>query len=609
MRDFLRKPTFLIALFLSLSVVVNNVQFRPGNNMIGWDVFGYYLYLPQTFIAKDVAMKDDGFIRELRGKYEGIQIGYEVQPLENGNRVLKYSMGMAVVFSPAFFAGHVVAGWTGDVQDGMSAPYQRAMWIWNILITLAGIWILRLVLVRFFSEGISGLVLVLLVFGTNYLMHVTMLGQNGMSHNFLFTAYALLLLLVIRWHEVPKMGRMVPLGLLCGLMILARPSEMVCLMLPLLWGVYDRGSLREKLGLLGRSWGQLVVFAGLILLMGMPQLVYWKYVTGHWLHTAYGGDAGEGFDWLRPHVWQVLVGFRKGWLVYTPLMLLALVGMVPLYRRYPKVWWGIVAYMIFNVYWISAWSCWWYAYSFGQRALIPAMAVMSLPLGAFFMALQGRALKMGLGVGIAVALVALNVFQSLQYADGTLDGTRMTGAYYWRIFGKHVPDAEDRKYMLVNRDMPADRPIEFPELYTPRLFKYYPYADTVLPAGIPPTHGDRVVALHSGNVYSRAQDEPIHAVTDRDHAFLRLSAEVWTTKAEGADEVSMVANFSHADKAYGFHGYPLALRPRQWNHVQVDYLTPEIRDWDDPVRAYLAYNGKDTVYVTGLKMEVLERDE
>ena len=50
-----------------------------------------------------------------------------------------------------------------------------------LLIALFGLWILRLVLLRWFSEGITGLVLVLLVIGTNYLDYSAING--AMTHN------------------------------------------------------------------------------------------------------------------------------------------------------------------------------------------------------------------------------------------------------------------------------------------------------------------------------------------------------------------------------------------------------------------------------------------
>jgi len=57
-----------------------------------------------------------------------------------------------------------------------------------------------------------------------------------MTHNYLFTAYALILWLTMRWHEVYKIKYLILMGIICGLTILSRPTEFVCLIIPLLWG-------------------------------------------------------------------------------------------------------------------------------------------------------------------------------------------------------------------------------------------------------------------------------------------------------------------------------------------------------------------------------------
>ena len=55
----------------------------------------------------------------------------------------------------------------------------------------------------------------------------------------------------------------------------------------------------------------------------IPQMVYWKLHTGNLLFYTYGE---EKFFWNDPKVLEGLFSFRKGWLVYSPLMLLSLTG-------------------------------------------------------------------------------------------------------------------------------------------------------------------------------------------------------------------------------------------------------------------------------------------
>ena len=66
------------------------------------------------------------------------------------------------------------------------------------------------------------LVLVLLVLGSNYFQYAVF--DAAMAHNYLFTGYALLLWLTIRWHERPTRRDAFFIGLTLGLRVLIRPS-------------------------------------------------------------------------------------------------------------------------------------------------------------------------------------------------------------------------------------------------------------------------------------------------------------------------------------------------------------------------------------------------
>ena len=100
---------------------------------------------------------------------------------------------------------------------------------------------------NFFEDKLTALILVLTVLGTNYFAES--FNSNLQPHGMLFTGQALLLYYTYRWHENPKIKYVIIAGLVMGLMILARPSEIVILIIPLLWGIYNRESFKQKLQL------------------------------------------------------------------------------------------------------------------------------------------------------------------------------------------------------------------------------------------------------------------------------------------------------------------------------------------------------------------------
>lgn len=606
-----------VATLLTLFVVLFNYYFSS-QHVVDWDTFGYYLYLPQTFIHHDLEIRDRDKVEQIIRDAKLNTYLYQVNRLENGNHVMKYSMGMALLYSPAFVAGHVAAGLSGEKQDGFSPPYMIALKIWCILVSVCGIWLLRALLVGYVSDAIAAIVLVLTLLGSNYIHNVCMEGNHTLSHNFLFTGYALLILLTLRWHAVPTLGRMLALGVCAGLMILARPTEIVCLFIPLLWGVSDRASLLAKARLLARHWRQLLAFAGVLFLIGLPQLVYWQVVAGSFLHTSYGGDPGEGFEWAHPFTREVLFGFRKGWFIYTPMALLGVAGLAASWRHAREIFWPILLYLVLNVYLVSAWSCYWYANHYGQRALLPAMAVLALPLGVLLNRLwQARTwaghLLLHLVLVWAAAFLVLNIFQTYQFQKGIIDGVRMTRAAYFTGFTDlHYGNLERKKRLLPLRYHNYERYPEYEELYTVRRTVQRVDFAKAAPDNAAPNAFPGTFRLYKDHPDSPPFDIAWKDLTGKDHGYLQMHVRLRCgarDSAAPACDVRMVSHFSHAGKAYAYRVNPLPMSGAGWVQTSACQITPEVRNVDDPLRIYLRYDGEDTVYVEGFSFDILEREE
>ncbi|TGE20596.1 hypothetical protein E5K00_21620 [Hymenobacter aquaticus] len=421
--------------------------------ILTWDVMGYYLYLPAQFIYHDLSYQK--FVADIMREYSPSGSFYQAFQVPGGPAgalVMKYTCGLAVLFTPFFWLGHWAAGLLDYPQDGFSAPYQIAIAFGGLLYALLGLGLLRRVLLRYFSDVVTALVLVLLVLGSNYFQYAVF--DGAMAHNYLFTLYALLLWLTIRWHEQPGLKWAAAIGLTLGLMILIRPSEAVAGLIPVLWGVTSIGAARQKLLLALRRWPDVLV-AGFFLVLGvLPQLLYWKWATGHFLFYSY---QEQSFNFLRPHTYQVLFSYKKGWLLYTPLMVLPLIGMVILWRRNRALAVPVVAYFLINLWVVSAWDIWWYGGSIGQRALVQSYAVLSVPLAYFLTWLlepqRRRALQMAVAV-LVVLLIDLNLFQHWQYMASIIHAEEMNRDYYWAVFNKTKPGQADYALLDVPNRLP-----------------------------------------------------------------------------------------------------------------------------------------------------------
>src|SRR5438105_13622972 len=109
-------------------------------------------------------------------------------------------MGMAILYSPGFFAGHLFAYFFQYPMDWFSIPYQYEVLGWSIIFLLTGIYYLRRILLHFFNDRISAFVLLLLFSGTNFFIQATHWGIL-LVHSYLFTLFAVMLWHTIQWHQ------------------------------------------------------------------------------------------------------------------------------------------------------------------------------------------------------------------------------------------------------------------------------------------------------------------------------------------------------------------------------------------------------------------------
>jgi hypothetical protein len=424
----------LVALVFVFVVADDGRYLKPANTfpMVS-DGAWYYAYLPGVFIHHDLGW---GWTRGMR-PFERARMELLPRPSDGtGRRVNKYTVGVAMLALPFFAGAHGAAHLFGYEPDGFSTPYRLAMMLGAVFYALLALVALRRLLRLFFPEWVTAVTILSLVLGTN-LLHYTV-RESAMSHAYSFFALALVTLYTVLWHREGRTLWLVLLAAAAGLTIVIRPSNGLVLLLPLLWGLTGgigpdgaEGGWQAKLRHVASHWRQLPAAAAVFAAVVIPQLIYWRVYGGSWLYYSYGT---EGFLFDRPAIAQILFSYRKGWLVYTPVMITAIAGLV-LVRRYVKgAGLPLAVYTAANIYLVSCWWAWWYGGSFGMRALIE----MSAPLSLAMASLLTRIGELRLGRPVVVAMVtlacALNLVQTRQYRKGYIHMQDMTGEVYWRIF-------------------------------------------------------------------------------------------------------------------------------------------------------------------------------
>ncbi len=569
----------------------------PQRQVLTWDVFGYYLYLPATFIHDDIGLKDDTWLDEVMTTHPPSATLYQVVDGADGNRVIKYSSGMALLYAPFFFVAHVLAAPLGYPADGFSAPYQLAITFGCLAFALFGLVLLRMVLLHFFDDRWSAALLVLIALGTNWFQLAAWDGTL-LTHPALFTLYAFLLLATIRWHLTPSWSWALVMGVSLGLITTIRPSELVVFLVPLFWGLHDAAARRAKWRAITGNLAQLLVAALILLVVVSPQLFYWHATTGQWIFYSYV-NPGEGFDLDSPHLRPFLVSFRKGWFIYTPLMVLAVAGIPWLWKRVPQAFWAVLIFLIVDVWIVSSWSCWWYAGgSFSSRSMVPTYVLLALPVGAVLQWAWERRYTRIVSIAFCLGCVILSLFQTWQWANGIISKERMTKAYYKAVFARtKVPAGADR-LLLVERPLGNEEHLVEEEGY----IESERYLDTY------DHEPDGAFSMDAEHPFTPAFESTFAELTGKDHAWLRMSGRVLLADSSVGTPTAVI-HFEHDGGTYKYMARDLIVPdgPRgTWVPFSVDYITPEVRSRQDRVKAYLWNRSGARMRIDDLRVVVFE---
>jgi hypothetical protein len=422
------KPNSLYWLLVIVSVFVFSLsRFWDKKPVIDWDMTLYYSYLPALFIYDDLKFEQPTKEWDERHFYMNSD--------DNGNRYVKMTSGLAIMYSPFFALGHLYAS-ASEIHpaDGFSSPYRLALLASSLFFALWGLHFLRRVLERFFSPIVSNLSVILLFVGSN-MPHYSFV--EPMSHVYNFFLISLILYLSFKFIDKPSFKFAIPIGVLAGLMILIRPTNIIVLLFPVIY-LASTGSLKHasewlKYGLTAAIFGFLAL---------SPQLLYWHYMTGSWIIYSYND---EHFFFLQPHIWDGLFSYRKGWFVYSPLLLFAAVGFIALFKK-SKLLFGSSITVLFLGLWVNlSWWCWWYGGGFGARSLIDFLPFMALGLAAFlkWLAQQNRLIKAPIILALSF-LSIWSIFMNKQYKSSIIHYDSMSKELFWKQFFKdhYIKDYE-----------------------------------------------------------------------------------------------------------------------------------------------------------------------
>ena len=417
---------WLVAAILMMASTYRAARWRNNDVFVG-DMGGYYLYLPSAFLTHDLG--NGAWVKAAALAYRpSSDPTINMVTLPNGKVIFKYPLGMAVAYAPFFFLAKTIYYWQGvRATTGYEPLYQYAVTWGCLAYLLLGLWVLGSELRRCFDDGVAALTLLIIAIGTNLFTYGT--SEVLMAHGTLLLLNALLLRYTRRWYDGSRWPDAVRLGLVSGLMVLVRPSELMLLGIPVLWGLNSRAAVAEQLRFWQQRWPLALLMVGAAGLVAGQQFVFWRLVAGQWLVPFYPGEA---FHFDNPHVFDGVFSFRKGWLVYSPLMVFSLLGIGWVRRWAPAVWMPLLLLVPMYFYVTFCWYSWEYGGSYGGRALISLYPLLAFSLAAFWQ----RWLRPGRWVlgPLVAALLLVSLIQNYEYLVGLISCCEMTWQLYKERF-------------------------------------------------------------------------------------------------------------------------------------------------------------------------------
>jgi hypothetical protein len=415
------RPTAVISGLVAvclLAFLVTIPLSRVDGQLLGADGFGYFVYLPSVIIDHDL---------DLTNQYATLLPHGPIPSTERTSTGLlanPWPVGAALLWLPFFLLAHVLAiglhGLGAGIRlDGCGYWYQTFVIAGNIGYGGAALLMAYGVARRVSAPASALWATVLVGFAGNLVYYLT--AEASMAHAVSAFAVSLFFLAWMRMRGRPGIMPAAALGACIGLVALVRPQDVLLAAVPL--GAHLIGCWRD--GKAQRPWLRDVVVTALAaLLVYSPQMLASHVIYGAWwslpqLHASNWGDIPR-LAWWSPHLPDVLVSARRGLFAWHPVFAIALLGVVPLWRRDRTFAAAVLLGVAAEAYLLGCWFDWWQGSAFGGRAFIGCLPLFAAALAALLDAarrvLPSRPRARGMVASAAgLVLVAANFLLFVEY--------------------------------------------------------------------------------------------------------------------------------------------------------------------------------------------------
>jgi hypothetical protein len=386
-RRFSRQEKWLLFLFLlSLPLV---------NPWVRGDGVGYYAYVRSALIDHDIRFEDDWLAANptfLASRVDSSGHLLPDQYTPTGYVGNHFSVGPSLLWAPVLASVHVVVLSLDRLgahipANGYSRPYLIAMGITTALYGFLGLWFSYLI-ARKYTGAPWALAATFGIWWASSLP-VYMYFNPSWSHAHSAFGVALFLWYWDKTHSGRSLAQWMLLGLIAGLMAdIYYPNAILLLLLGVealaaVGDASDAGSKRS------RVWVSLIpcwiLFAIAFIVALLPTFVTRKILYGNF--TASGYPPIASWNWTSPAFAKVLFSSDHGLFSWTPLLLLAVVGLLLLWKRERLLGGSLILVFLAYFYFIASYPDWDGLSSYGNRFFVSLTPLFVLGLAALLAAL------------------------------------------------------------------------------------------------------------------------------------------------------------------------------------------------------------------------------
>jgi len=336
------------------------------------DAEGYYIYLPALLIHHDLDFRKE----ILHHQYASHLADTKSFLRRDGSSMNRWPIGVALTVSPAFLLAHAVStlvyAHTLDLTylpDGYTIIYQAFCATFAMALGLVAMLCADdIIKARGISDRCTVAGILTYVLATNFVYYFAR--EPLMSH---LPGAAWLLVAIWCTDRIVRCGESLKTYGMLG--AFAAAMALVCRMtnvvdapiaIFLLMSLWKQGRMREIVPALPRL--------AIALLPLLAQAAIWHALNGHAVAAnvqTIGYRPNEGFHWLHPQWWRILISSRHGLFFWSPLLLFSFWGLIIGLRRRRDglvTAWVISALLLY--YLNAAWVYWSFGNSFGAREFV-----------------------------------------------------------------------------------------------------------------------------------------------------------------------------------------------------------------------------------------------